>query len=648
MKPHDNLTLAVATIVLSLASQVGAPRSMKAGIPGASCGSQVNPDSRRTDPRKPDAAFGALPIPAQAGISGVLGRDLEGYEMRAGRTTATYKAANAKQGLSADFTPLGVELHRSAANWEMAVRGYGYGASLMPVGVAAPQARLNRVDYHRGNLTEWYVNGPLGVEQGFTLQAPPAHVSPQGSSERGPLTVAIDLTGNEKAALDAGGSILTLFAADSAGSPLRYSGLSAHDAGGVTLKAWMELASNQLLLEVDDRAARYPVTIDPILQVAKLTSSDGAASDDFGWAVAANSSTIVVGVGSTSKAEAYVFAKPESGWGNMTETATLTPSDGESSFGGSVAISGNTIVVGAPYAGNYAGAVYVFVEPAGGWTNMTETAKLTTSGGGSKFMGWSVAIDGNTLVAGAPDASFKPNLDQGASYVFVEPAAGWKTTSSANATLTASDSAAYDSQGSSVAISGNTIVAGAWQKSAVYLYLKPAGGWVTATQNAKLTSTLGDAGLGVSVATNGNTVVGGAPDATLSGGSFQGAAVVWVKPAGGWMNSTETADLTASDAAEFDLLGGAVALSGNVIMAGQDGYLNSEPGAAYLYIEPVGGWANMTQSAKIAASDGAADDHFGYSVAVVGRSAVAGAYGANIGANASQGAAYVFIAHGLD
>jgi hypothetical protein len=390
------------------------------------------------------------------------------------------------------------------------------------------------------------------------------------------------------------------------------------------------------------------VTHDLIAQVAKLTASDGIADGYFGWSVAANASTVVVGIGS-EQAEAYVFNEPASGWTSMTETARLTPSDGESSFGESVAISGNTIVVGAPYAGNFAGAVYVFVEPASGWTDMTETAKLTTSGGGAKFMGWSVATDGTTVVTGAPDASFKPNVNQGASYVFVEPNDGWANTSTANAKLTASDSAAYDSQGYSVSISNNTIVAGAWAKGAVYLYLKPSGGWVTATQNAKLTTTFGANGdeLGASVATSGTTVVAGAPAEFGGGGALQGAVFIWTKPAGGWTNATQDAELTASDGAANDLLGGAVAFAGNVIVAGEDAYLNSEPGAAYIYVEPASGWTSSTQSAKIAASDAAPDDQFGCSVAVVGKTIVAGAYGANIGANASQGAAYVFNAQGL-
>src|SRR4029077_13744406 len=107
----------------------------------------------------------------------------------------------------------------------------------------------------------------------------------------------------------------------------------------------------------------------------------------------------------------YVYVKPATGWGNMTQVAVLSPSDGAfcDQFGASVSISGNTIVVGAPQnydvcAPNGAGAAYVFVEPAAGWSGtLTEPAKLTASDGVTgDALGNSVAIAGSTVVAGAP------------------------------------------------------------------------------------------------------------------------------------------------------------------------------------------------------------------------------------------------------
>ena len=128
-------------------------------------------------------------------------------------------------------------------------------------------------------------------------------------------------------------------------------------------------------------------------------------------------------------------------------------------FGNSVSISGNTVVVGAPLGVNGdQGAAYVFTEPALGWKDNTETAELTASdGAGADYFGTSVSISGNTVVVGA----YGVNGSQGAAYVFTESGSGWVSTSMA-AKLTASDGASGDTFGYSVSISGNTVVVGAY------------------------------------------------------------------------------------------------------------------------------------------------------------------------------------------
>ena len=94
-------------------------------------------------------------------------------------------------------------------------------------------------------------------------------------------------------------------------------------------------------------------------QTAKLTASDGAADDDFGISVSISGNTVVVGAddatvgGNSDQGAAYVFTEPGSGWTSMTQTAKLTASDGAANdyFGYSVSISGNTVVVGADTRG---------------------------------------------------------------------------------------------------------------------------------------------------------------------------------------------------------------------------------------------------------------------------------------------------------
>src|SRR5207247_699415 len=119
----------------------------------------------------------------------------------------------------------------------------------------------------------------------------------------------------------------------------------------------------------------------------------------------------------------------------------------------------------------------------------------------------------------------------------------------------------------------------------------------------------------------------------------------FVKPTTGWANATETAKLTASDGAARDFFGESVAISPDTIVVGADSATvgsNLHQGAAYVFVKPATGWTTATQTAKLTASDGATDDDLGFSVAVSGDTVVAGAPGVNEGANSFHGAAYVF------
>jgi hypothetical protein len=151
---------------------------------------------------------------------------------------------------------------------------------------------------------------------------------------------------------------------------------------------------------------------------AKLVASDGGVFDQFGFSVAIHGDTIVVAAWLDSFiGSAYVFVKPETGWQSGTETAKLTASDRGlfDQFGVSVAIEGDTVVVGAWRSDSTLGAAYVFVKPPGGWATMTETAKLTAADAASSaYFGTSVDIGGGTIVVGA----YGDRFSQGAAYIF--------------------------------------------------------------------------------------------------------------------------------------------------------------------------------------------------------------------------------------
>lgn len=594
-----------------------------------------------------------LPPGAQSGVSAVVGHDTPGFAARP--EVQGFLVTNPKDHLTASFTPGGVDVRSAGGSWRMTWLGYGYRNPSEGAGVVAPQSEANRVEYRRGAVTEWYVNGPLGIEQGFTVNTPP-----DSRESRQPLTLSMALSGDLKAAADGTGRGLTL-SRNGGPTVLHYTGLTARDATGRDLRAWVEVQDARLLLKVDDSKARYPLVIDPWLQLAELTVTGSTKNDYVGFSVAISGNTLVVGaplanVGANANQGAlYVFTEPAGGWANMTQTATLTASNGQTldELGWSVAISGNTIVAGAYRRGTFTGAAYVFVEPKQGWRTGHQTAELTASNTTEYWdFGYSVAIDGSTIVVSAVDGGQLGTPCEGAAYVYVEPTNGWATTSTFNAELTSTDESSESYFGNSVAISGNTILVGQpyaaigsnQSQGAGYLYVEPTGGWATTSAyTAKLTASTGQTydNLGYSVAINGNTAVLGAPGSSTE----QGAAYVYVEPTGGWTTTTETAALTASDGGAGDAFGTSVAVSGNTVVVGAgSAFLNPNPlqGSAYVYVEPAGGWASTsTFTAKLTAGDGGPSAHFGRSVSIDSGTAVVGAYqGTNSGV--FVGAAYVY------
>ena len=336
------------------------------------------------------------------------------------------------------------------------------------------------------------------------------------------------------------------------------------------------------------------------------------------------------------------------------QVAKLTASSdqGGELVGSSVAIDGDTAVVGYPYVytGTGAGEALVFVKPTKGWTNLTQTALLVPSDGNvGDYFGIAVAVQGDIIVVGSAQDQYNPG-GPGAAYVFVEPAGGWKGQLTETAKLVASDGMKWDGLGSSVSISGNTIVGGApgsvtfTTPGAAYVFVKPASGWKNATETAKLTASDGANAdeLGYSVSLDGEILVAGAPN-----NQEKGAAYIFVEPSGGWKDATQTAKLTASDGAKGDDMGNSVSIAGDSVVAGAPAlYEDQQEGAAYVFVEPSGGWKNMTQTAKLTEADGQAGDLMGSSVAISGRVIAAGSAGYSRGPTLKQRGGPAFLQEG--
>jgi len=376
-------------------------------------------------------------------------------------------------------------------------------------------------------------------------------------------------------------------------------------------------------------------------QLFKLLPDDGAPFDHFGCSVAISGPTAIVGAlddddNGTASGSAYLFDTTTG-----RQIAKLLPNDGAAGdiFGWSVAISGVTAIVGAYWDddnGSNSGSAYLF-DPTTG----RQIAKLLANdGAGSDLFGYSVAISGPTAIVGARRDDDNGN-DSGSAYIFDT------TTGRQIAKLLPNDGAADDVFGNSVAISGATVVVGApghddngFDSGSAYLFNATTG-----RQIAKLLADDGAEGdhFGTSVAISGATaIVGAVTDNDNHTGS--GSAYLFDTTTG-----RQIAKLLLNDGAADDLFGYSVAISGDTAIVGA--YLDdddgSTSGSASIFQRDFGGPNNWGQVVKLTASDAAAIDWFGFSVAISGAPgkgiAIVGAL-ADDDNGINSGSAYLFDA----
>jgi hypothetical protein len=324
-------------------------------------------------------------------------------------------------------------------------------------------------------------------------------------------------------------------------------------------------------------------------QQAKCIPGDPQANALFGASVCLSGDTASVGspqafltTQGASQGAAYVFVRSGSTW---TQQAKLTASDAAVAdlFGFSIAIDGDTIAVGAPYRddlGSDSGAVYVFVRSGTAWS---QQAKLHAGDGASADQfGASLSLQGDTLAVGAPkdDGS---STDEGSAYVFVRSGSIWTQ----QAKLVASDPAANDGFARSASLSGEKLVLGASQKDQVgidsgcaYLFARNGSVW---TQQTKLVAS--DAGsfdaFGRAVAMVSGTILVGACQDNVTGTS-SGSVYVFVGNGASWLQAGK---LTPTVSAAGDFFGSSVSLSGTSAAIGgpssDDVGLNA--GSAYAF-----------------------------------------------------------------
>ncbi|NOQ74253.1 MAG: T9SS type A sorting domain-containing protein [Crocinitomix sp.] len=379
-------------------------------------------------------------------------------------------------------------------------------------------------------------------------------------------------------------------------------------------------------------------------EMIKLTASDAGEEDRFGARVAISGDRAIVGAYTNDddgddSGSAYIFELVEDEW---VETQKLTASDASEhdQFGRAVSISGDRVIVGAPRTsgdGSFSGSAYVFELLGDTWVEIEE---LTASDAAEyDYFGWSVAISGDTVVVGAY-SNDDDGLAGGSVFIFGLVEDEWVETQK----LTASDAEFGDAFGRSVAISGDRIIVGAYTKDdfgemsgAAYIFELTDALWVE-IEKLNASDASEDDLFGGSVSISGDIAIVGA---VWNDGYYtnSGSAYIFELVEDEWV---ETQKLSASDSSAFDHFGGSVSISGNKVAVGAR-YNDAEggnSGAAYMFEMIEDTWVEIE---KITASDAGEENHFGGSVSIFGDRAIVGASWDD-DAGFKSGSAYIFEA----
>jgi hypothetical protein len=518
-------------------------------------------------------------------------------EPRSQCAPASFRVESEVLGFRADLRADGVEVASSmgASPFRPRAARWGCDGEVVPVARGPLEVRKNRATYLRGVFDEWYVNVPRGLEQGFTIPAPPACRKPARAT-----TVVIELEGGLDAAVSPDGKTATL--RDVVGHPVLYYG-DVHVIDGARRELPSELRADagKLALRFDDAAATYPVTVDPVMwaKEAALRPTSGV-SGKFPASVALSADTLIAGAMQypPGVAAGYVFVRSGSTW---SQQAALTASDGVTgdAYGNSVALSGDTAIVTAAASGTMRqGAAYVFVRSGSSWS---QQEKLTAADGFNfDSFGTSGSISGDTVIIGAPGKT--QNL--GAAYVFVRSGSAW----SQQQELTPSD-ATVTSFGGSVAIDGDTAIVNAVvQSGGASVYVRSGTSW---SQQQVLTPSDPPPVFFDMVALSGDTAVVGASGTPTA----PGAAYVFTRSGATWSQQQK---LAASNPMAGDGFGTSVAVNGDVAVVGAPlSFMNM--GDAYAFSRSGSSWS---QPEEINLPGTSTAPSFGSSVAVSGMTIV--------------------------
>ena len=369
--------------------------------------------------------------------------------------------------------------------------------------------------------------------------------------------------------------------------------------------------------------------------IDKIVASDSMELDSFGRAIAADGDLLVVGAPHAtegSPGKVYVFERSGNAWLELDKLSAADGAVGDT-FGTAVAISGTTIMVGAPLdddGGDATGSVYVYERSGSQWEQAHKISATDANASSGGTFGASVALSGSTAVVGAPGDD-ESDSNAGAIYILERQTdSTWLQSK-----LLASDPLIGDRFGWSVDIVEDRLVVGVpfdntleSDAGAIYVFERSGGVWSEDEQLLADDGTFLDQ-LGWSVGMAEDLIVAGVNDEARGG---PGAIYVFEHDGNKWI---QTPKIQPDDAASRDMFGASVSSNGELIVAGaffdDDNATNS--GSLYLYTRNADGW---NEYAKLSAADGEMSDSFGISVTISGR--VLG-----VGANVDDGAGSAYV-----
>ena len=358
-----------------------------------------------------------------------------------------------------------------------------------------------------------------------------------------------------------------------------------------------------------------------LVEDVKLVSPQPQEGGWFGTAVSVSGDTLAVGAPHDDAGAGAIYVHVRSG-GDWSLQATLKSPEPADGFGAPLALSDDDLIVGV------ADGAWVFVRAGTTWTPQ---AKLVTPQGTSP--GDSVAIQGDTAIVGDLEA----DGEAGAAWFFLRTGTTWHL----RAKLVADDAHAHDGFSSALALDGDTLAIGAWQADvgeshdvgAIYVFVRTGLAWTQQAKLVKLSAFPGAShGFGLAVALSGGSVVAGESYDSFAQ-DFSGAAYVYLREGTTW---AQQAKLKAPDPQIVAWFGGAVAIDGDSVVVGSRHA--DQVGAAYVFGRTGTTWKPQ---AKLVASDGASGDGLGTDLAISGQTAVVGALQVNTSAE-NTGAAYLY------